>query len=649
MNILVPHHWMLEHLETEADPQTIQRELSLCGPAVEQIINHNGEHVYDIEVTTNRVDSMSIRGIAREAAVILNNAGYPSRLKEFLLTEPHVEGSTLPFPHIDNQSQLCHRISGIVLSDIQHSTTPEWMRERLEQVELNVKDIIIDITNYLTHELGHPCHVFDYDKIVSHGNTIKVVTASAGQKFTTLDSEEHTTQGGEVVFINNDGVIIDLPAIMGTQNTAVDRHTKNILFWIESIPGHLIRQASMAHGLRTPAAQLNERDLDHHLAREVMLTGIQMYQELTSARVASPLFDEVYQPSEPARIALTQHDLIRYLGIEIPTSKVQEILEQLGCTVTPLHSDQLEVICPTFRTDLSLPADLIEEVARIYGYHNLPSVLMTGVIPTNYPEHTDFHLEEKVKQLLADLGYQELYTYSMISREQAEHTPEGVEQHLAIQNPLTSDMEYMRRRLLPSHLPLLSTLVNKSTTVIGSFEMANRYLPRPHDLPEERWTLVVTNPDFRHLRSTLDILATRLYWKSWEVRTTNTPSVYQSAAEVIVNGEVVGTLGYVTSEQAGMELDWQTVLKVSRRWPQYQPIARTSPYLEDWTLTLPPHTPIGEIMAQLRQLSPWITAIELIGEYQHNWTFRVTFQDSQRQLSAEDVAPLRSKVPYFAA
>ena len=182
MNILIPHDWLLEHLQTKVEPKELQRALSLCGPSVERIYEREGESVYDIEVTTNRVDSMSVRGIAREAAVILKQFGHAAKLKKLddkLISRSRIKSGmtqgSLALPKIHNNPKLNTRTMCVILGDIKRNPTPDWMAKRLIQVEMNIHDAAIDITNYVTHELGHPCHAFDYDKLMTTGGEIHIV------------------------------------------------------------------------------------------------------------------------------------------------------------------------------------------------------------------------------------------------------------------------------------------------------------------------------------------------------------------------------------------------------------------------------------------------------------------------------------------
>lgn len=648
MNILIPHKWLLEHLETEAPPTELQKHVSLSGPSVERLYDRLGDTVYDIEVTTNRVDSMSVRGIAREAAVILTNAQWPSKLKPLNLAEIQYEGKKLPLPRIINQSLLCDRILCVVLDNIQHGPSPDWLQDRLNQVDLNPKDVVIDITNAVSHELGHPCHAFDYDKIMSLGGEIHVVEADPGMPFVTLDGAEYATKSGEVVFVNGQGEIIDLPGIMGTLNTAVDSSTQRVLLWVESIPADKIRFASMTHGIRTPAAQLNERDLSHQLGREVLLQATAWYQELAGARVASMVYDEVAQPSARQPIVLPASEIERYLGLSLPATQVESILTQLECQVeSAVDPATAEVTAwtvtpPHFRTDLEIPVDLIEEVARIYGYHNLPSRILSTQIPTEFPTHTNFAAEEVVAHTLAALGYQEQITYSLVSRKI------GGEQAIALKNALTSDKEVLRTHIIPSHMEIMESQWN-TTLLRGTFELANVYPSQSNELPDEHLILAITDRDIRGLRGTLEILWNRLFIESKNIKIHQknqekhayTAYNFKSSGIITHNDQVLGTIGWLTDKLCGVELEWREILAVAKRWPQYQPLPKTSVLKEDWTIELIPNTPVGDVSQLIQAVDPRIQSVIFLTQYQNRATFRVEMLDRHQQMTQDEAKNIR--------
>lgn len=643
MNILIPHHWLLDHLETTASPNQIQEHLSLCGPSVERIEDVNGEPVYDIEITTNRVDAMSVRGIAREAAVILTNAGFPSQLKPLNLPTVAPGKTKLPLPRVSDPDQLCQRVLTVALANVEHPATPEWMAERLLAVGHSAKDVVVDITNYVTHELGHPCHAFDYDRIMQLGGEIRVTMAKPGQEFTTLEGKTHIATGKEVVFVNQANIIIDLPGIIGTSNTVVTPTTKNVLFWIESIAPEHIRTASMTHAIRTTAAQLNERDLDPRTADAVLQRAVELYTQITKAEVASEVHDQWPNPATAPTIEFALNQIPRYLGLELDHGTVRTILTQLECSIEEANDQTWNITPPSFRTDLQISADIVEEIARIYGYHRLPSTLTSSAIPTDRPTDVNFTLEHNTKQLLADLGYQENYTYSMISEALAVATPEGVGEHLRLSNPLTQDAVYLRRHIVPSQWESMRTQLQQSQ-LRGTFELANVYEPRRGQLPHEHLVLGVIDRDIRSLRRTLDVLTKRLHLDAVTVKmheeNANNSLVgqhfYRSYGIITQGDRVLGTIGYLTDTWVGLELTWSEVLAARHAWPSVTQVASTAAVHLDWTITVPEKSPIGPVIEQLEQSSPLVQSVTLTQQYENNWTFHVVLQDAERQLTQAD-------------
>ena len=641
MNILIPHKWLLEHLETEADPKTIQKNVSLCGPSIERITTIEGDSVYDIEITTNRVDSMSVRGVAREAAVILEQFGISASLKELSLPElTSVEGDELPLPQITNDPKLSKRIICVVLKGVKRNPTPDWMAERLLQTEQNVHDAVIDITNYVTHELGHPCHAFDYDKLMNTGGEIIVTEAKPGETFTTLDENTFETVGGEVVFKNGAGEIIDLPSIKGTANTSIDDSTTNVLLLLESIEAEKVRFASMTHAIRTTAAQLMEKHVDPTLAKDVLLRGVELYRDLCGATVASDIYDEFPGKVTPSEVTLPLQRITDYLGITLKNDRIISILKTLGCKAT-IKDDTLRVLPPTFRPDLTIPADIIEEIARIYGYHNLPSTLMDTPIPTNKPSDVNFTLENKIKHFLANLGWQEIYSYSMVGEEIALQSGHGLEGHLALQNPLTDDRVYLRRSLVPSLEETISQ--NAREAELSVFEIANVYHPLPRKLPQQDLILgMVSTLPYREVKGVLEQLLAQFYLPA--LRVLPQGKVQGRAVqmgEIWVKDTILGTISVLDNGHTAIEIQIHHLLSIAQSHPTYQSIPKTAEVKEDLTFTLPEKTLVGDVSRSLSTSHELVTSVELKDQYKQNYTFAITYWHPEENLSSTDVEPAR--------
>ena len=648
MNILIPHTWLLEHLETECDPVTLQKCLSLCGPSVERIYEREGDSIYDIEVTTNRADAMSVRGIAREAAAILPQFNIDAELKPLSASEIPTPNSTLALPTINENDALNKRTICIVLSSINRAPTPEWMAQRLRALDIKIHDAAIDITNYITHELGHPCHAFDYDMLVAHGNTITITEAQPGESFTLLDGVKYTAVGGEVVFKDGTGEIIDLPSIKGTANSSINENTKRILLLAESIEAKKVRFASMTHAIRTTAAQLMEKNADPTLALDVIRLGIQQFQEICGAQVASELYDHFPAPNRHEPVTLSSTNLLRYLGVEIPLEKAKQMLERLECSVT-LADDSLIVTPPSFRPDLTIPADIVEEVARMYGYHNLPSILMPTAIPTTPPANTNFQLEQHCKQFLAALGWQELYTYSMVSESIALQSGHSIENHLKLQNPLTDDRVYLRRSVLPSLNEII--LQNSHLQSLSVFELAHVYHPQKNALPIQELELsFVSTQSYQKVKGVLEVLLRQSFItlvETPEQPVENTPFTQRAHLNIAVNGtktESIGDIGVLQTGYVAATINFAILLKNAHSHPKYQPIPKTAPIIEDYTFTLPKTSNIGPIITDITAVNTLIHSVVLLDSYQANHTFRVTYWDYENSLTNERVEPLRKAV-----
>lgn len=651
MNILIPHTWLLEHLDTKATPLEIQKYLSLSGPSVERIYDIEGEQVYDIEITTNRVDSMSVRGVAREAAVILTQAGFPSKLQQTGQRPVSTGANILPLPKIYNNPTLCKRVMCVAIADVQKTPSPEWMQKRLRLVGINSHNAIIDISNYVTHDLGHPCHTFDYDKVMATGGEIFVKEASKGKKFAIIDGTEFETVGGEVVFENKAGEIIDLPAIKGTKNTAISDDTKNVLFWIESLDPKKVRFASMTHAIRTVAAQLNEKNVDPHLGKEVIEAGTKLLCELTGGTVASEVYDEYPGEKEIPKFKFQISNIERYLGIQIDTDQVTKILESLECKVEKINDSEFVIAPPSFRPDLEISADIVEEIARIYGYHNLPSTLMSTAIPTNRPSDVDFKLEWDVKQTLAALGAIEVYTYSMI--DQAKVDQEGGV-HLAIANPLTEELTHLRTTLWSSHLAVLKNNPTYKQQTI--FEFANVYLPTgqaglPIDgqsMPNEEFHLTITSsaPE-RHVKGMMEGIAKKYHLEALRY-------IQDAGKTTITSGDVViGSFAIASLSMdhvSIIDINWKDFLKLVKKYPLYKSASKFTPITEDLTFTIPADQQIGRVIETIQSTSetgqrPVSTRISasLKDVYKRNATFTLTYS-GDKQLTAEDAARIRTVI-----
>jgi phenylalanyl-tRNA synthetase beta subunit len=364
------------------------------------------------------------------------------------------------------------------------------------------------------------------------------------------------------------------------------------------------------------------------------------------------VLDEYPQPTQPVAITVPLSRISTYLGLELEPSRIFTILKALDCQLTPIDKEgRFSVTPPVWRTDLEIPEDIVEEVARIYGYHNLPSTLMATAIPTDYPAGLNLGREQQAAQLLVGAGLQEVYTYSLVDAATAAQSGQPTSRHLAIRNPLSSDNVYLRQTLLPSLASVFPRL--QRAGVIGAWELANVYWPAEGQaagaLPDEHLVLAIVGGDLRQLRGWVDTLWQVMHIEGVMVEESKINSLrinpfVQSALISTRDGRVLGMIGHLTSGIVGCELSWRDLLAVASRIPHLTPVPSTTPYREDLTLTLPAKLAVATVIQAARAASPLVDRVELISQYQNRSTLRLEYLDRHQQIDAESAAAVRAKV-----
>lgn len=637
MNIYILDSWLREFLETKASAKQIAKQVSLSGPTFDRTdrvkVGGKADWLYDIEVTANRVDAMSVSGIAREVAAILPRFGIAAKLKTPSV-RPVASRRDLDIK-IKNNPKLGKRVLAIKMENVKVGPSPKWMRERLINAGQRPLNSLIDITNYAMWEMGHPIHVFDYDKLKN--KTIVVREAEKGEGLVTLDGKNIELLGGEVVFDNGEGEIIDLPGIMGTKNTVVGKNTKNILVWIESIDPTKIRQASMAHSLRSQAAILNEKGVDPNLGLPTILRAIELYKEIAGGKVASKLIDINEEPYKQKRVRVGHDFIQKMLSVSITKQEIKKLLTPLGFACT-WKGKTLTALVPSFRNrDIGTPEDIVEEVARIYGYHKLPSVIMDGEIPdTGYD--SPFELEGRIKSILAASGGNEVYTYSLVPKDWVGKNA------LKVKNPLGMDTEYLRTSMMQSLVEAARKNKGEKES-FHLFEISKVYIPRKGKLPKEKMMLagIMQNQEYRRAKGVIEKLLNILgIIPNFEV---NEGKNFKPGQRVLVtkNGSRVGQFGVLKNSSFYYEFDMEAVKTLAKLTKSYRPIPKFPPQIEDITFTFPEKTLMGDVIEEIGKQKN-VENVELVSTFKDNFTFRVWYQDKKKTLTDKEVETLRKGV-----
>lgn len=610
MQILIPDSWLREYLQTNATVSDIQRCLSLCGPSIERLHEQDKEFIYDIEVTTNRVDCMSVFGIAREAAAILPQFKFSASILSDPFKPPLLKTAVeVDYLKVSVDPQLCPRFSAVLIQNITVKSSPDWLIKKLELAGMRSLNNVVDISNLLMLEMGQPVHTFDYDKI--SGRTMSLRESKPGEKITTLDNQTHTLPGHDIVIQDGSKNLIDLCGIMGGANSAIDTDSKNILVFVQTYEPVHIRKTSMSLGARSAAAVLFEKGLSPEAVLPTLHRGINLITSLAGGTCTPKVLD-IYPTKQPVKTISLKQPLTSFasarLGINLNQSQISAILSSLNFQMKSATS----VTTPWYRSgDVSIPEDLVEEIARIYGYHHLPSQLMMGELP-EHPHINEFYWLEKLKSALAHWGYTETYTYSLVA------TDSG----LKLKNPLNEDLAYLRTSLTPSHLEVVSVNQGRVSS-INLFEVANVYLPKTSDLPEEQPHLIVTTTNLDYLKF---------------------KGLIQALLHQVLGLKLDALPFSILTHPNCLtcEINLLPIFSLATSVKIFLPISKYSPLIEDINVNLTQE--YASLVNQIKAVSPLIKQVDLLDKYSTKITLRITYHSDDRQLSSADIKDIRTKL-----
>ncbi|MCK4588441.1 phenylalanine--tRNA ligase subunit beta [Candidatus Woesebacteria bacterium] len=635
MDILIPDNWLRDFLETKATPKQLAKYLSLCGPSVDKVEKKKNDHVYHIEITTNRVDSANVYGIAREGAVILPRFKIKANFKP-LRTKAHQNfAKKVSYLEAKVNHKLCPRFTAILIRNVKIGPSPKYIKERLGAIGVKLINNVVDISNYIMHEIGQPVHTFDYDKIL--GAKMVLRASKKGEEITTLDGETHKLPGNDIVIEDGKGRLIDLAGIMGGENSAVDKNTKNVLLFVQTYNPVNIRHTSMSLAHRTEAAMLFEKGLDPELVSLAIRRGIDLFVKLTGGKPASKILDIYPEPYKAKKITTDIDFIDQRLGISLPKKEISKILTALGFE-SSWKGKKLEVLVPSFRTnDVGIPEDVLEEIARIYGYHNFPSELMAGVVPDPLFD-TPFDFEMTLKNILAGWGGIEVYTFSMVPKEYVGKNA------LRLTNPLGIRSKHMRTSLMSSLTEAAKENLREKDP-FHIFEVANIYLPKKGNLPEEKMILagIFVNYSYRKAKGIVEKLLEKLNI-NYSFETEDSKGFLPSQRLLIkMKNKKLGQLGVLEEGFIYYEFDPE-LLRLASNLRAYTPISKYPAQIEDITLTLPERTRVGDVVSSIKSSSKLIQNVELTDIYKDAYTFRLWYQHSRKTLTDKEVETIRKKL-----
>ena len=621
------------------------------------------DNTIEISVTPNRADCLGIIGVARDVAV----------LNQLPLNEPEMApvaatvNDTLSI-RVD-APEACPRYLGRVVKSINVSApTPLWMREKLRRCGIRSIDAVVDVTNYVLLELGQPMHAFDLNRIEGG---IVVRMAKEGETLVLLDGNEAKLNEDTLVIADHSKALA-MGGIFGGEHSGVNTETRDVLLECAFFNPLSITGRARRHGLHTDASHRYERGVDPALQYKAMERATRLLIDICGGE-AGPVVDVTSEAHLPKRatITLRRSKLDRLIGHVIPDEQVTDILKRLGCEVTE-GQDEWQAAAPSWRFDMEIEEDLVEEVARVYGYDNIPNEPVQAGLEMGSHREADLSLK-RVKTMLVDKGYQEVITYSFVDPKVQQLLHPG-EEALILPSPISSDMSAMRLSLWTG---LLSTVVynqNRQQNRVRIFETGLRFVPDTQadlgirqDLMlsgvlcgnryEEHWDQAKSAVDFYDLKGDLEsVLELTGKLSEIEFKAEANPALHpgQSAA-IYLKGERIGFIGVVHPElERKLDLNGRTLVfellwdKVADRIvPQAAEVSRFPANRRDIAVVVSENVPAADILAECKKVGAnQIVGVNLFDVYRgkgvaegyKSLAISLILQDTSRTLEEEDIA-----------
>ena len=622
---------------------------------------------YEFEITSNRVDCYSVLGIAREAAATF-------RLP-FHGVEPKIE-KTIEDIHdyLDVEvadPDLCPRYTCMMVKNIRLAPSPAWLQRRLASNGIRPINNVVDITNYVMEEFGQPMHAFDYDTI--HGHKIIVKRANDGDLFVTLDGQERKLDK-DILMINDAERPIGIAGIMGGEDSKITDDVQTLVFESACFDGTNNRLSAKRLGMRTDASGKYEKGLDPNNALPALIRACQLIEELDAGDVVGGAIDIYPNPVEEKQILFDPERINAYLGTDIDEETQLSYFPALEIKYDPATK---MLTIPTFRQDLLRGADIAEEVARFYGYDNIPSTLPDSEEMSGRLSH-GFVVQNKIRETMRAYGYSEAMTFSFESPKVFDKlhlaTDDPHRNVVTISNPLGEDYSIMRTSLINGMMTSLAINFNRRNKSAALYELSNIYLPKAlplTELPDERMTLCFGfygEGDFFDLKGTMEEVLTHLGLRMPRDYVADASLTFLHPgrqAKVMVKGgrEQIGYLGEVhpqVSKAYGMngkvyiaQVDVQALYDYANFDKKYKEIPKYPAVTRDLSMVMDKEIPAGEIENVISKCGGKLLESynlfdiyegERIGENKKSLAYSMVFRANDRTLEDKDVNPIIDKI-----
>jgi phenylalanyl-tRNA synthetase beta chain len=628
--------------------------------------------IFEIGLTPNRIDAMSHLGVARDVCAYLTYHD-KKELKSVLPTVPFkTDNQSLKISVVIENKNACKRYSGVCLSNIKVQPSPEWLQRRLKSIGLRPINNIVDITNYVLHETGQPLHAFDYSAIKEHKIIVKTVTE--GTPFVTLDEKERKLSGEDLMICDaKEGLCI--AGVFGGVYSGVTEKTKNIFLesaWFDPV---FIRKTSFRHGLRTDAATRFEKGVDISNTLFALKRAATLIKELAGGEIASEIIDVYPEPEAKYQIALKLQYLKKLSGKSYHPDSVKKILQSLGFTMVREDIDAIWVDVPYHKNDVSLPADLVEEIVRIDGLDNIEIPTAITISPSTEKNIKADNLKEKIAGFLTGIGFNEILTNSITNSKY--FSEEQLNTTVKLLNNLSSELDIMRPSMLPTALDVIAFNQNRRNSDIKFFEFGKTYETSETGVytetnhlciyvtgksSENHWKGKGKEADIYYLKGIVQAVLNLV-----EVQPEFSPAsddYFDVQINASIQDKVLARLGKITAKKAAKFDVKQAVYFVNFNWDvleqaalqnkiQYKEIVKFPSVERDLALVVPKDMQYEQItkevtnlhLARLQDVKLFdIFENEKLGQEKKSMAINFTFLDEEKTLTDKEIEGWMNKI-----
>lgn len=660
--------WLKEYIDLDLSIPLLIDTLNSIGLLVDDNQEIQGDVVLELETYANRPDTHGHLGVAREIAARLRK---PLREQTWPLTETGEQTSAAVEIEIFEED-LCPRYSGIIVRRVNVGESPTWLKKRIESMGLHSINNIVDITNYVLYSTAHPIHAFDLSRL--EGGRVIIRRAKKGEKLLTLEGQDLTLTS-EMLVIADEKKPVALAGVIGGMETAVSEETTDVFIESACFDPVSIRKTSKATGLQTDASYRFERGADINFPPQAALMAASLMTQM-GGKATQGILDVYPKPKKSKTVVLRNHRIPELLGTDVEDDFVVETLTKLDFSLEDQQQGIWKVKVPSFRVDIEREADLIEEIARFYGYDKIPA----QVPPYNALEYVsdqrrdDLH---KIRQLLFHYGMNEVINFSFADPEKEILFETGLVP-VAVRNPISTKASIMRTTLLGSLLENVAWNINRGAVGVHLFEIGNVYfwsddatkenshlgMVTTGEMGRKHWQNKHDTTDFFHLKGACEAFLSYLGYSPLTAKASNNRCFGQGYSLCLYfKGKRIGSLGRIkrnivesySIEQTvwGAEFNLNGLFEKQPQPFQFEAVVKFPTVIRDIAFIADENVVYEDIKAEIRRLSlPFLDGFDLYDRFQGSaiskgkasLTLRFIFKNSKRTLQAEEVEPSIKKV-----